>query len=535
MLEAPQYLQLPEVVEVRRPVEGARGEVLHVLMNEYAADLIIVVVKVLLLLQDVLGRHRGLWEKPPDDDVARLGARDDSASVVLDAGRGGGLLVLGHDFIRVIDGRSDHSAGRVVALYPCRNERAALRELAGHDAAPAELACQGVSPLRPILRQLLGVRDANLPIPVAAADHDFPAVEDEQGLVQRDACEVVLEDGRTKRVLKELLFLFAAGERGQRVQVVGLVHPHVEAHLTVDPCGSDEALVDELGLHDGLPLDQRKLALLDLLQNEGLVVLLRVLLLVDGPVDLEIYELVAHQVIFEDLLPVLLGRVLLRPELDNIGGALPVVVHLQLVGLGQLRIALAELLQVDAVLVSDARVGVEATLCVWPLLLVPEEVVDPFGDALTHVIALEGLPQPHDELIGVASSPGRQLDVIDSLAVALPPPEIYLVRVEVELGEIEEFWDDLPYVCVVAQRVLEGLLEGMEDPVRVVMGHPLKLDQGVDEWAHSGEVVEDDPRVGVVRAAVEAVIKVRKAVEVLVFLPELCLPLGRAEQLHVLR
>ena len=86
MLEAPQYLQLPEVVEVSRPIVRARGEVLHVLVNEYAGDLIVVVVEVLLLLQDVLRWDRRLWEEPPDDDVAHLGARNDRAHVILNAG-----------------------------------------------------------------------------------------------------------------------------------------------------------------------------------------------------------------------------------------------------------------------------------------------------------------------------------------------------------------------------------------------------------------------------------------------------------------
>lgn len=141
-----------------------------------------------------------------------------------------------------------------------------------------------------------------------------------------------------------------------------------------------------------------------------------------------------------------------------------------------MRVALAELLKVDSVLVSDARVSVETTLCVWPLLLVPEEVVDPFGDALTHVIALEGLSQTYDELVGVAFSPGRKADVINSLMITLSPSEVYLVRVEVEFWKIEELRDDLSHIGVVAQRVLEGLLEGVEDPVGVVMRHPLKLD-----------------------------------------------------------
>lgn len=118
---------------------------------------------------------------------------------------------------------------------------------------------------------------------------------------------------------------------------------------------------------------------------------------------------------------------LLHSELNNVGRALSIVVHLQLVGLSQVRVALTELLEVDSVLVSDARVGVEATLCVRPLLLVPKEVVDPFGDVLTHVIALEGLPQAHNELVGILLSPSREVDVVDCLAISLSPSKIYLV------------------------------------------------------------------------------------------------------------
>ena len=194
-------------------------------------------------------------------------------------------------------------------------------------------------------------------IPVATADDDFPAGKNEQRLVKRGAREVVLKDDRAQSVLEQLLLFFAASERGQGIQVVRLVHPHVEAQLAIDPGCRNQPLVDELGLDDGLPLNQGELSLLDLSQDEGLVVLLLILFLVDGPVHLQIHELIAHQVVFENIFAVFLRGMLLRGSglrNNNVRGALPVVVHLQLVGLGKVGIALAELLEVDSVLVGDA-------------------------------------------------------------------------------------------------------------------------------------------------------------------------------------
>ena len=114
---------------------------------------------------------------------------------------------------------------------------------------------------------------------------------------------------------------------------------------------------------------------------------------------------------------------------------------------------------------------------------------------MAHIVALKGLSQPHDEPVGVAPGPGRQLDVLDTLAVALSPSEVDLVGVEVELREIEELGDYFSHIGLVAQGILERLLQRVEDPVWIIMRHALKLNQCIDERAHSGEVVEDDARV----------------------------------------
>jgi hypothetical protein len=139
---------------------------------------------------------------------------------------------------------------------------------------------------------------------VATADDDFASIENEQGLVQRDACKVVLKNCWAQRILEELLLLFSARERGQRIQVIGLIYPHVESHLAINPRSRNQALVDELGLHNRLLLDEGELALLYLLQDQGLVVVLRILLFVNWPVHLKIYVLVADQIVLEDFFPI---------------------------------------------------------------------------------------------------------------------------------------------------------------------------------------------------------------------------------------
>ena len=92
----------------------------------------------------------------------------------------------------------------------------------------------------------------------------------------------------------EFLLLLATGERCVRVKVVGLVHPHVEPHLAVDPSRGDESFVDELSLYDSFVLNRGKLTELQPFQHFGLRVLLSIFLLVDRPVHLQVYKLIAH-------------------------------------------------------------------------------------------------------------------------------------------------------------------------------------------------------------------------------------------------
>jgi hypothetical protein len=52
VLEAAHNRQLPQVVEVASPIKGARCEILHILMNEDARNLVIVVTEMLLFVKN---------------------------------------------------------------------------------------------------------------------------------------------------------------------------------------------------------------------------------------------------------------------------------------------------------------------------------------------------------------------------------------------------------------------------------------------------------------------------------------------------
>jgi len=115
------------------------------------------------------------------------------------------------------------------------------------------------------------------------------------------------------------------------VHFVGLIDPHVEAHLAIIASGCDQSLVDKLRFDDGLPRNQRELALVQLLLNYSFVVDLIVFAIIDWPVNFEIDLLIANKVEFEYFLSVFLRRVLLLLELKHVRWRLSVVVHLQLV------------------------------------------------------------------------------------------------------------------------------------------------------------------------------------------------------------
>jgi hypothetical protein len=137
---------------------------------------------------------------------------------------------------------------------------------------------------------------------------------------------------------------------------------------------------------------------------------------------------------------------LLRKQLT---GCLPIVIYLFLVALPLQGVT--DCLQVDPVLVRDAGERVECPLSRLPLsLLVPEYIVDPAVQILRHILRLKGLSHIDHEEVGVTLAPGRQLHVVNVIAILLPA-EVDSVVVDEELWAKEELRDQLSHVCVVVE------------------------------------------------------------------------------------
>jgi hypothetical protein len=87
VLETSQNLEFPQTIQVRRPITGAGGKILHILMDENACDLVVMIVELSLLLQDIVGRNLNIRIELPNDYFPHFRTRDNCANVILDTGR----------------------------------------------------------------------------------------------------------------------------------------------------------------------------------------------------------------------------------------------------------------------------------------------------------------------------------------------------------------------------------------------------------------------------------------------------------------
>ena len=189
-----------------------------------------------------------------------------------------------------------------------------------------------------ILRDFDAEGHRELATPVVSTQDQLSSVEYEHCFVEVGLGEVILEDRRAQCELVKPLLLLAAGEGRVRVEVVRLVDPHVEAHLTVHSRSSNQPLVDELGLDYCLRLYERQSALLNLAHYRGLVVIWASFLLVYRSVDLEVSLGISDEIVLEHFLFEFLWRVLFCSERYNVCRTLTIVVHLELVGFGKMRV-----------------------------------------------------------------------------------------------------------------------------------------------------------------------------------------------------
>lgn len=158
--------------------------------------------------------------------------------------------------------------------------------------------------------------------------------------------------------------------------------------------------------------------------------------------------------------------------LEKLTRRLPVVVDLFLIALALSGIS--HRVQIDAVLISYSRVGIETPLGVLVPLFAPEYVVYPTPQILTHIVRLKGFSEVDDKLIWIVLAPGRQLNVIDSDPVLLNS-EVDPILIHEHFGAIEEFGDELADVSIVVQGAIERVLHRMETPIWGVQALAMQL------------------------------------------------------------
>ena len=129
-----------------------------------------------------------------------------------------------------------------------------------------------------------------------------------------------------------------------------------------------------------------------------------------------------------------------------------------------------------------------------------EDQVDPVMQVGGNMLALEQFAHPEDVLVLVVGPP-RQRDVVDDVLV-LARPQVVLVPVFEELGEVVELGDELLEVAGAGGQRLEAVLDAVEEAVGEVELVALQLEVLGGEGVHADQEVAHDGRVGV-EAAVE--------------------------------
>jgi hypothetical protein len=97
---------------------GAGGKILHVLVNENARHLVIVIKKLPLFLENVARRSLEIGMILPNYDVARLGACNYRADIVLNACSSRILIALRDYFIGIVDSRRNDCARGLMSFDP---------------------------------------------------------------------------------------------------------------------------------------------------------------------------------------------------------------------------------------------------------------------------------------------------------------------------------------------------------------------------------------------------------------------------------
>ena len=133
-----------------------------------------------------------------------------------------------------------------------------------------------------------------------------------------DIGQIIMEYLRILTVFIELLFLFSTCKWSKWIQIISLVNPHVESHLSIKSSRSNQTLIYKLSLNYGFGLDQRYFTLLDLHENCSFVVLNIIFLFIYRSVYFQIHKLITDKVILEYFFSILFRRVFLSSKLQNV-------------------------------------------------------------------------------------------------------------------------------------------------------------------------------------------------------------------------
>ena len=133
-----------------------------------------------------------------------------------------------------------------------------------------------------------------------------------------DIGQIIMEYLRILTVFIELLFLFSTCKWSKWIQIISLVNPHVESHLSIKSSRSNQTLIYKLSLNYGFGLDQRYFTLLDLHENCSFVVLNIIFLFIYRSIYFQIHKLITDKVILEYFFSILFRRVFLSSKLQNV-------------------------------------------------------------------------------------------------------------------------------------------------------------------------------------------------------------------------
>lgn len=217
----------------------------------------------------------------------------------------------------------------------------------------------------------------------------------------------------------------------------------------------------------------------NLLHYRSLVIIGWIFLFIYRSIDFQVYILVTNEILFVYFLLIFFGRMLFLLEAQYVRWSLTVIVHLQFIRFCHIRFGLELLFKVNSVFVGDCRVSIQGSLGIWTNLFISEDVVEPFWNTLAHIVALKGFSNSCHESVWISLTPMGQLNVINFLFVR-SSTKVDVVFVKEHFGKVKEFRSDFSHIWMVVQSITEGIMQRMEDTIRIVVVHTLELNYSID-------------------------------------------------------